>query len=165
MGNGKFFIILSFVRTKRCIWRRSPGYHFHLQLSLNPNLFHKLRTTSEDDQSCDKISHERQTNKDEHRDYEALKNHIKSEPYLDSEDAVHKSPHAVEDLEDEDDVFRNSATPPSAYANRSSALSHALHADNSEHSLMKMQMRKSFFRFKLFVLLLHFPQQKILKTL
>lgn len=124
-----------------------------LQLSLNPNLFPKYQTPSEEDQNSRKTPFERRSsnsNEDpreqqsKNQDLEALKNHIKSEPFMDAEDVAAKSPHMIDDLDEEDDVFRNSSTPPSLYPPHVSALNHP-HADNSEHSLMKMQMRKFIF--------------------
>ncbi|XP_065358084.1 homeotic protein spalt-major [Calliphora vicina] len=121
---------------------------FNNKLSLNPNLFHKFQTPSEEDQNSRKTPFERRSShsnedarelQNKMQDLEPLKNHIKSEPFMDGEDTAPKSPHMIDDMDDEDDVFRNSSTPPSVYAPHASALNHP-HADNSEHSLMKMQM-------------------------
>ncbi|KAM7351281.1 spalt-related isoform 2-T3 [Cochliomyia hominivorax] len=128
----------------------SSGTTSYNKLSLNPNLFHKYQTPSEEDQNSRKTPFERRSSNsnDEGRelqnkmtDLESLKNHIKSEPYMESEDVTTKSPQLIDDMEEEDDVFRNSSTSPSIYApHHPSALNHP-HADNSEHSLMKMQMQ------------------------
>ncbi|XP_046801053.1 homeotic protein spalt-major isoform X1 [Lucilia cuprina] len=135
---------------KNCdtIAETSGSIAFNNKLSLNPNLFHKFQTPSEEDQNSRKTPFERRSsnsNEDcreqqsKRLDLEPLKNHIKSEPFMDGEEATAKSPQMIDDIDDEDDVFRNSSTPPSIYAPHSSLLSHS-QADNSEHSLMKMQM-------------------------
>lgn len=142
---------------------------------MNPNLFHKYSTVAEKDQNSCKtpFDHRSSNSADDCRgmqsnaaeDVEHIKNHIKTETFMENDDAIAKSPSHIIDEMDDEDVFQNNSTSSSFYGPHS-AIHNTPHADNSEHSLMKMQMRKCSFSIKMLTLYI-FPQQQqqLLKTL